>query len=148
MLLLVGVVVLAVLALSMTNALRANNPTSRSMLRLSLAIAALAIAALCGSMYTRYTLSQGIAPFRVEQFYGVAAGMNAQGQFCIDNSTTGLRCAELRIEQGAELPRDGTPVRGGFAELPSDMESLEASWLWITELACGWEGTENATICP
>ena len=85
------------------------------------------------------------------QYYGVARGMDSEGRFCIDNSKEGLRCAVPRLEGNPRflLPEEGSAVRGGYAELPSDTSDLpEPSWLWVTKLACGWPGTEEATRCP
>jgi hypothetical protein len=134
----------------MANAMRAGEPNPRPILRRILSAAAVVIAALLGWIVGRmWGWEDPIPPVHVEQFYGVAAGTNQQGQYCIDNSTEGLRCAVLRVGFDITLPREGTPVRGGFARLPNDTsDPREASWLWVTELACGWKGTEAATICP
>ncbi len=90
-----------------------------------------------------------IPPVNVSQYYGVAQGTDSKGRFCINNSEEGVRCAVLRLPEGADPPEEGYPVRGGYAELPSDTSDLpEPSWLWVTLLSCGWEGTEDATRCP
>ena len=100
-------------------------------------------------MYYATYLRDTIQPVRVRQYDGVALGMNDKGEFCINNSTTGQRCGIPRLAAGAKPPPNGTPVVGGFARIPSDSSDLPApSWLWLTELACGWEGTEGATRCP
>ena len=90
-----------------------------------------------------------IEPARIQQFYGVARGENDDGEYCIENSSAGLRCAALRLENGSDLPVEGSPVRGGLTRLPSDSSDLPRdTWIWVTALACGWDGTEEATVCP
>ncbi len=90
-----------------------------------------------------------IKPVRVRQYYGVAMGENEDGEYCIEHSSDGAECAVLRLEDDARLPEVGSPVRGGLTQLPSDTsDPYEPSWLWVTGLACGWEGTEGATACP
>jgi hypothetical protein len=114
---------------------------------LTLALALLIIGVGAGVFYA--THRDAIQPVRVSQYYGVALGMNEQGEFCIKNSTTGERCGIPRLAAGAKPPPNGAPVSGGFARIPRDSSDLPApSWLWLTELACGWEGTEGATHCP
>jgi hypothetical protein len=90
-----------------------------------------------------------IEPVRVRQYYGVAVDEGDDGGYCVDNSSTGVECAVPRLEDGARLPPIGSPVRGGLAALPSDTSDRpEPSWLWLTTLDCGWDGTEGATVCP
>jgi hypothetical protein len=90
-----------------------------------------------------------IEPVRVRQYYGVAVDEGDDHEYCVDNSSSGVVCAVPRVEAEARLPPIGSPVRGGLAALPNDASDLpEPSWLWLTTLDCGWDGTEGATVCP
>ena len=135
---------------AMTVAARSNLQQRRPIRRAAVFVGLLAVGALSGWIAARAnSSSDAISPVHVEQFYGVAAGLNAEGEFCIVNSATGERCAVLRLASGTDLPPDGSPVRGGLARLPSDTsDTREPSWLWVSEIACGWKGTEKATLCP
>lgn len=80
-------------------------------------------------------------------YHGVAQGIDSEGRFCIDSRDSGVLCGRPRLEEGAELPDGGKPVRAAYVKLPSDTSyPPEPSWLWVTELACTSD-TEDAPAC-
>jgi hypothetical protein len=89
-------------------------------------------------------------PIKTSYYDGVAVGVNSDGEYCIDNSSEGVRCAVPRLDAGYRLPPAGAPVRARYARLPSDTSyPPEPSWLWVTELACSGSGAkaEEASRC-
>lgn len=90
-----------------------------------------------------------IDPVPISQFYGVSAGTDEQGRYCIDSESDGRRCALLRLRDGDEIPPAGGPIRGGYSLLPSDSsDPPEPSWIWLTPLACLLDTSNDDLRCP
>lgn len=81
-----------------------------------------------------FALSTPIPLVEITQQNGTLRAGSDVDHRCIERPDHTMLCGRLRLSSIARTPDLGVPIRGGYADVPSDSsEGPEPSWLWLTQ---------------
>jgi hypothetical protein len=83
-----------------------------------------------------FSRSTPIPLVEITQQYGtLKVGKDAEHRCVERKDDRAVVCGRLRLPPDARVPELGVPVRGGYAEVPSDSsDGPEPSFLWMTQM--------------